>query len=107
MPTTIYAVSQHSVEKFRYAVEKSSQREDNTEARLGDTLLGGQARHCEREVLADKVEEDVADHSSDDGTPLPILEFFLLFRCYVMQHVYCLILAKVTNFSHPTSEYFD
>ena len=89
MPATIDAVGQHTVHELRYAIEETTQREDDTEARLGDAILGGETGHRKRKVLTDKVEEDVANHRADDGTPLPILEFFLLFRCHFIVCFLC------------------
>ena len=74
----IHAVGYQTVDETRQTVDESHHGQNDTEARVGDAVLGRKTGHGEREVLSDEVEQRITDHRHDDSSRLPVIEQFLL-----------------------------
>ena len=71
------AVGDEAVDEPRQTVDDAVQGQEKAEFDLADPQLGLQSRHRDAEVLPDEIEEGVADHQDDEGSPLPIVVLFL------------------------------
>ena len=74
MPPGDGPVRDDAVDELRQAVNNADKAQDDAEAGVGDAVFLAEGRHGEGEVLADKIEQGVADHRTDDDPPLPVFE---------------------------------
>ena len=82
VPAGVHAVGQDTVHETRKPVDHTVQGQENTQAGFRDPQVGLQAGHRQREVFTHEVKERITHHRGDDGTRLPILEAFGLFRSH-------------------------
>ena len=105
MVSCVHTVCQDAVEVAREAIDKSHDGHHDTERGVGDAILSCQAGHCEGEVLANKVEEGVAQHRHDDCAPLPTLESLFSLSVHICGR-FSLLFQSVSLF-YQLAEYLD
>ena len=75
-------VGDEAVDKTRHAIDDPVESQEQAQLGFGDSERCFDTRHGRIEVLADEIVEGIADHRNNNGTGLPILEFFDLFECH-------------------------